>query len=126
MPVCTLDEGRDLPLISSKATSDPKTFSVTIRVQFHSNGRIFSYPSFRSPAEAGETKVQQFRPQRNMLSSLFSKIFADEQPADNTEAAKAEEATQEKTEGTPAEAVEEEAEEPEDVSYHRQTASENC
>ena len=61
-----------------------------------------------------------------MLSSLFSKIFADEQPADDKEAAKAEEATQEKTEETPAEAVEEEAEEPEDVSYHRQTASENC
>lgn len=55
-----------------------------------------------------------------MLSSLFSKIFADEEPADNKEATKAEEATQEKTEESPAEAVEEEAEEPEDVSCHRQ------
>ncbi len=52
-----------------------------------------------------------------MLSSLFSKIFADEQPADNKEAAKAEDATQEKTEETPAEAAEEEPEEPEDVSW---------
>lgn len=87
-------------------------------------GHLF-FPDFRYPAEAGETKVQQFRPQRNMLSSLFSKIFADEEPADDKEATKAEEATQEKTEGTPAEAAEEEAEEPEDVSYHRQAASKN-
>jgi len=57
-----------------------------------------------------------------MLSSLFSKIFADEEPADDKEAPKAEEATQAKTEETSTEAVEEEAEaeEPEDVSSHRQ------
>ena len=60
-----------------------------------------------------------------MLSSLVSKIFADEQPADNKEAAKAEEATQEKTEETPVEAAEEEPEEPEDVSCYAQTASKN-
>jgi hypothetical protein len=62
----------------------------------------------------------------NMLSSLFTKVFADEEPADDKEAAKAEEATQAKTEETPAEAVEEEAEEPEDVSCHRQATPKNC
>ena len=49
-----------------------------------------------------------------MLSSLFSKIFAEEQPAEDKEPAKIEGATEEKTEEAPAEA--EEAEEPEDVS----------
>ena len=56
-----------------------------------------------------------------MLSSLFSKIYAEEQRADDKEAAKAEEPAEEKTEETPAEA-EAEAEEPEDVSYRRQVA----
>lgn len=84
--------------------------------------------------EAGATKVEQFRPcnfgTTNMLSSLFSKIFADEEPADNKEAIKAEEASQAKTEETSAEATaevtEEEADEPEDVSCHRQATSKNC
>lgn len=63
-----------------------------------------------------------------MLSSLFSKIFADEEPADNKEATKAEETTQAqvKTEETPAEVAEEEADEPEDVSCHRQATSKIC
>jgi hypothetical protein len=92
---------------------------------------VFRYiPVLRSPKEAGETKVQQFDLFRtkhtNMLSSLFSKIFADEEPADNKDAAKVEEVPQEKTEETPAEAVEEEAEEPEDVSWHRQAAPKYC
>ena len=56
-----------------------------------------------------------------MLSSLFSKIFAEEQPAEDKEPAKAEEVTEEKTEEAPAEA--EEAEEPEDVSCRIRLAS---
>ena len=54
-----------------------------------------------------------------MLSSLFSKIFAEEQPAGDKDVPKTEEPTEAKTEEAPAEA-EEEAEEPEDVSSRRQ------
>ena len=56
-----------------------------------------------------------------MLSSLFSKIFAEAQPADDKDVPKTEEPTKAKTEEAPAEA-EEEAEEPEDVSSRRQVA----